>query len=310
MILMNSFILCLVIGWFPRLTPAWVGAPLPDASVNERPLSQEHKLLVRRYRQGQTLSYHMQGTNRDRLRTTHYSAQADGVVKTGQDGIFFEEYKWSGLTANGSDLALNPESKDFREMLSLDLRYKASIPKLSQIQPILIGPVLDLLTFYVDLQLAMRQDRLNHAGYHARFERSMPNRWADGKHVLIGEDAIDFDITLVRVDRPNRTATVLVRHIPPAQRKVNLPVDWMRAPVASAENNWVQVIRNDRGSYTASVGKETFEDEIEVSLIDGRIMRATMNNPVEVLERECVDSALRSCGAPVRYEIRRQIKLY
>jgi hypothetical protein len=256
------------------------------------------------------LSYHMQGTNRDRLRTTHYSAQADGVVKKDRDGVFFEEYRWSGLTANGSDLTLTPESEDFREMLSLDLKYTASIPKLSQIQPILIGPVLDLLTFYVDLQLASRQDRLNHAGDTARFERPIPNGWADGKRVLIGEDAIDFEITLVRIDPPNRTATVLVRHVPPAQSKLKLPVDWMKTPVASAENNWVQVIRNDSGSYTASVGKETFDDEIEVSLVDGRIIRATMDNPVEVPERECADSALRSCSAPVRYEIRRQIKLY
>lgn len=297
-----------VLAWVSPLSGARQAGLSGETVTGKSPGIHEHKLLVRRYRKGQKLSYRMQGTNRDRLHTTNYAVTAKAVVKK-EAGVFFEEYSWSELSVDHSNLALTPESANFREMLSLDPGYKPSIPRLNQIQRVLIGPALDLLTFYVDLQLAMRQDELNHAGDHVRFERSTPNRWADGKHVLIGEDAIDFDITLVRIDQPNRTATLLVRHVPPAQSKVNLPVDWMRTPVAGPENNWVQVIKGENGSYTASVGKETFDDEIEVNFVDGSIVAATMDNPVEVLERECTDSTLQSCGKPVRYQIRRHTNL-
>jgi hypothetical protein len=57
------------------------------------------------------------------------------------------------------------------------------------------------------------------------------------------------------------------------------------------------------------VGKETFDVELKVSLDDGKILSATLDNPVEVLARECADAALSSCGEPVRYQIHRQVEI-
>jgi hypothetical protein len=48
--------------------------------------------------------------------------------------------------------------------------------------------------------------------------------------------------------------------------------------------------------YVAAVGRETFDVQLVVSLVDGRIVSATMDNPVDVLERTCSDAALTSCG--------------
>jgi hypothetical protein len=44
-------------------------------------------------------------------------------------------------------------------------------------------------------------------------------------------------------------------------------------------------------------------------LADGRILSATEHNPVEVLQRECQDAALVTCGEPVRFQILRQIEI-
>ena len=81
------------------------------------------------------------------------------------------------------------------------------------------------------------------------------------------------------------------------------------APVADTPNNWVQVQKSGEGKYVAEVGKETFEVEIKVSLVNGKMLSARMDNPVEVLKRECADSALVTCGAVTRYQIRRQIEV-
>jgi hypothetical protein len=83
----------------------------------------------------------------------------------------------------------------------------------------------------------------------------------------------------------------------------------MHVPVADTPNNWAEVGKSKDGKYVASVGKETFDVVIETSLTDGRILSATMDNPVEVLERECSDAALTSCGEPIRYQIRRLIEI-
>jgi hypothetical protein len=184
-----------------------------------------------------------------------------------------------------------------------------TIPDLSKVQPILIGPITDLLAFYADVQLAMQQKNLLKAGDHAFFKHGVPNSWADGTYVVKGEDAVDFDITLVSVDEANQTAKVVVRHVPPVDGQIKMSAAWMEAPVGDAPNNWLEVEKDSKGKVAAQVGKETFQTELKLALATGSIISATMDNPVEVLERDCDDAALRVCGAPQRYSIRREIKL-
>ena len=268
----------------------------------------EGKLLSRRYEAGEKLGYHMKGSNRGRLATTNYEADARGEVKRDAAGKFFEEYAWSNLMVNGKPVAVSSAAKDFRQSVSLDPGVTPSVPNLSQVIA-LIGPITDLLTFYSDLWLANRLAELHRAGDHFYFARGTPNSWADGTYTVVGEDSIDFDLVLKEVDTASHLATLVVRHVPPAKPQIKLPAEWMRAPVAETPNNWVQVQKSANGKYSAEVGKETFDVELKVTLLDGEIVSATLDNPVEVLARECADVALSSCGEPLRYQIRRQIEL-
>ena len=174
----------------------------------------------------------------------------------------------------------------------------------------MIGPITDWMTFYVDLWLANKLNTLNHAGDHFYFKRGAPNSWADGNYVVLGEDSIDFDFTLKEVNQPQKIATLVVRHVPPEKPEIKIPVEWMRAPVADTPNNWVEVEKGPNGKYLAEVGKETFEVQIKVSLVDGRILSAKIDNPVEAISRECTDAALTSCTDPVPHHILRQIEVY
>jgi hypothetical protein len=274
-----------------------------------QPDSARYNALLRRYQIGDTLSYYMKATSQDLRKTVQYEVRADGVVKMDSAGRFFEEYSWSNLNLNGTQVALPPASASFRQLLSLAPHFTPSMPDLRQVHPNLIGPILDMGTFYVDLWLATQQIGLVNKGDYVSIKHGKPNTWADGMFVLVGEDAIDFDITLEDIDHANQIAVVVVRHVPPANPQIKLPADWMLSPVADTPNNWVQVVKGRDGTYVAQVGKETFNVRLNVSLGNGAIVSAQMDNLVEVLQRQCSEPALTQCGDSIRYQVKRSIQI-
>jgi hypothetical protein len=299
-------------GRFSTLFFALIFAALCVAALCPGLARSQTVALERHYQDGETVAYKMQTTNEGHVRNVRYKARVSGAVKKNAAGVFVEEFAWSDLSVNGQPTALTPASEQFRETLSLAPDYSLSIPDLSQVQPILIGPITDLLAFYSDVQLAMRQKTLLKAGDHVYVKHGLPNSWGDGTYVVRGQDVVDFDITLKSVDKISKTDVLVIRHVPPEESAIQWPAEWMHAPVADTPNNWVEVEKVSDSSgdrYAAEVGKETFEADITVALGTGRILSATMDNPVEVLQRDCTDRALAICGDPVRYRIRRQIAI-
>lgn len=272
----------------------FVQAPSPD-----------HSPLARQYREGQTLRYHMKGLNEN----WRYEIQADGIVKKDAAGHFVEEYQWSNLISNGQKTALAPSTADFRQSVTLDLNSTPSIPNLSHVDLKLIGPITDFLTFYADLWVAEKVGNLSRSGDHFYFKHGGANSWADGSYVTLGEDSIDFDITLTSLDPSAKTAALLVRHVPPEKPGIHIPADWMQSPVADTANNWVEIRKDQSGKYVAAVGKETFDVKITLSLDDGKILSANIENVVQAVERQCEDAALTKCGDQKPHSIERQIQL-
>lgn len=260
--------------------------------------------LARHYTDGEKLTYQMKGDNDGWT----YEVQANAVVKKNADGHFVEEYAWSNFKSN-APMSLSPESLGFRQTLSLDPSIQPSIPDLSKVQPFLIGPITDLLTFYADLWLTIGQSGLTHSGDRTYVKFGGPSSWADGNYVILGEDSIDFDLTLKDLNPSTHMATLLVRHVPPAQPKVKLPAPWTQTAVADTPNNWINVKKTPAGKFIAAVGKETFDVEIKVSLKDGKILSTTLDNPVQARQRECSDAALLECGAATDHSIRRHIEI-
>lgn len=261
--------------------------------------------LLRHYTEGQKLTYHMKGVNE----SWHYEIEADGIVKKDLDGTYFEKFAYSHFISDGQPVTLSPASVNFRVQLSLDPNHRPSLPNLSQVDTRLIGPIMDMFTFYVDVWMAVRSGKLIQPGDHFYSKLGTPASWADGNYTLLGEDSLDFDFTLKPIDRAKKTSTLVVRHVPPEKPQVKIPAEWMHKPVADAPNNWVQVQRKGDGRYLAAVGKEVFDDTIVLSLTDGRILSATMDNPVQTVERECTDTAATQCGEPKPHFIRRQIEI-
>jgi hypothetical protein len=252
--------------------------------------SSPQRLLSRKYVDGEQSRYVMKGQNN----ANAYEVQITGTTVLKAPGRFAEEFAWSRLVTNGTPRTLPASSEAFRVAITLGGEKPFETPDLSKARG-LIGPVTDLMTFYADLFLAMHQGSLAKAGDRFVFSSPGAASWADGVRVVLGEDHIDFDLTLVSVDAAAGIAEILVKHVPPAQPKIRLPADWMRAPVADVANNWVQVEKTATG-YDASVGKETFDVTLKVSLADGRLISARMVNPVTAITRSCSDEALTRCG--------------
>jgi hypothetical protein len=261
--------------------------------------------IARHYTDGETLHYRMTGVNE----AWHYTADAAGVVKKATDGSWVEEFRWAALTSDGQPVALTPAMADFRETLSLDPSHMPSGPKLAGIDPRLVGPVTDLMTFYVDDWLFQKIPVFHQAGDHFYVPNPTPSSWADGVRVLTGTDAIDFDLRLESIDAATHTAVLSVHHVPPAKSALKYPVAWMEAPVAGTPNNWIEITKTQDGKYQAGSGKETFDVTLTVSTVDGKILSATMDNPVVLSSRTCDDAALTQCTAPQPRTIHRHVEI-
>lgn len=266
--------------------------------------SQPQNPLHRQYHDSETLVYNMTGQNE----SWHYTIQAQGIVKKDEHGAYFEEYRWTNLVSDGQPTALSPDSDSFRQRLSLDPDQSMIPPDLSKADPKLVGPALDFMTFYADLWLANKTGQLVHPGDHFYFKVGNPTSWANGSQVILGQSSIDFDLTLKSVDSSAGIAILIIRHLPPEKSQVTLPAAWMQAPVSDTPNNWVQVIKLP-GKFFASVGQETFTVELTVSVADGKILSATMDNPVRTIARMCTDETLTQCDPPEPHEIIRRIQI-
>jgi len=267
-------------------------------------------LLVRRYRDGERTAYHMTASNKDVHRNLEYEADAVCTVKRNADGVFAEEFEWTRLVVNRNPVPLPTGEEAIHQVLSRDPAFRLGIPDLSKVPPSLIGPITDLLTFYADLQLAARDGKLRTPGDHFYFKHGSPSSWADGAIVCVGEDSIDFDVSLSDVNEKTKTATTVVKHVPPQKSQIRKVSDWTSVPVVDGvENNWIQVVKTGADSYLGQVGKETFDVNLTTNLDDGRLASATLDNVVDVLERPSKKPDLSLPGPESRYRIVRRIEI-
>ncbi|MGM0601170.1 MAG: hypothetical protein ACQETH_15275 [Candidatus Rifleibacteriota bacterium] len=242
----------------------------------------------RGYQQGEIFHYKMDGSNDGHI----YSAiSRHQVLKTGK--VWTEKITWISLIYDGKKIDLS-SMKDFEFFLSLDPDFNFAIPDITKIKPAIrnqiLGPIFDLMTFYVDLNPALFQDKLEEikTGKAIRLPYNQPSSWADGHYHVLAEDCLDFIVTYRDL---NKLLSMLrVEHVPPkSDLRINLPEPWMRKPVVKGKNNnWVQVSRMpDKNKFAVSYGYEYFDVHLCIDKKDGKIVYANLYNPVERLCGTC-----------------------
>lgn len=272
-------------------------------SITAQQPTTETGTLQRHYADGMVSHYLMTGNNDG----WQYSIRATDTVKRDANGRYYEEIGWSDLTSNAQQ-TLTPASLALRQTVSLDdpASYMR-MPNLANVQPLLIGPITDTLTFYSDFLLAMKA-KLVQPGQTSYVSGTTPNSWADGQRVLLGQDAVDFSFTLESVNPVEHTETLLIRHVPPPTLHVQQPAKWMHEPTSAKPNNFVQVSKDGEG-FSAETGKETFDVRLVMDTRDGRILSATIHNPVVLRTRVCTDRELTQCGSETPKTILREVTL-
>jgi hypothetical protein len=273
------------------------------AMLPPRVLPQGSSFLARHYTDGERVSYLMKGSENE----TSYEVGMTATTAKRADGQFFESLAWSDMKVDGQPRSLSPAAEQFRLAVTTEGVMPFALPDLSKAEG-LIAPVTDAMTFYADLFIARRQSGLRQSGDRATYHNPTVASWADGRRVLIGEDHVEFEIALADVDAASGVGVLLIKHVPPAAPQVRLNAEWMRAPVADTSNNWVMVSKTGNG-YAVSVGKETFDVELRVALRDGRLLSATLDNPVTAIIRECADQALTQCGPPRPSPVLRRVMM-
>jgi hypothetical protein len=282
------------------LTALWVQVTL---SISAQQAPTDAGTLQRRYAYGTVSHYLMTGNNDG----WQYTIRATDTVKRDANGRYYEEIGWSDLTSNAQQ-TLTPASLAFRQTVSLDdpASYMR-MPNLGNVQPLLIGPITDTLTFYSDLLLAMKA-KLVQPGQTSYVSRTTPNSWADGQRVLLGQDVVDFSFTVESVNPVEHTEALLIQHVPPPALHVQQPAKWMQEPTSAKPNNFVQVSKDGDG-FTAETGKETFDVRLVMDTRDGRILSAAIHNPVVLTTRTCTDRELTQCGSEAPKAILREVTL-
>ncbi|WP_263383898.1 hypothetical protein [Granulicella arctica] len=285
--------------WLPLLLTVISVSAVPAISPPQA--EAESGILQRRYAEGSVLHYLMTGNNDGR----QYTILATDIVKRDANRRYYEEVAWSGLTSNEQQ-ALTLVSLAMRQTLSLDdpATY-LKVPDLSNVQPLMIGPITDTLTFYSDLLLATKA-QLVQPGQSTYVARTAPNSWADGQRVLLGQDVVDFSLKVDAVDPVEHTETLLIQHLPPPALHVQLPAKWMEEPTSVKPNNFVQISRQN-DEFVAETGKETFDVRLTVDTRDGHIVSAAMHNPVVLRVRTCKDRQLTQCDPETSKTILREI---
>ncbi len=165
---------------------------------------------------GARLVYIMRGENNG----STYAVRLRSLVSRGSDGRLGEEQAFSDIGPEGQERALPSGGGDFRVRVTMKKGGAPFVmPDLSTARG-LVAPVLDLLTFYSDLFLAINVGNLREAGDRVHVPNPTAASWADGTSVLVGEDAVDFEIQLRALDRTAGVATLAVGHVPRHQDRI------------------------------------------------------------------------------------------
>ena len=254
------------------------------------------------YTNGQVSRYQYTEQDADSIARRTATAELTTVVR---NGIPTERVRWIGLQDKaGHDL--NEQAQAFPAYdLSLDTRAVPMHRVSTDAVPELEGPVDDLLNFLVDLSAGVGVSQL-HAPGDTRAMANPVSGDFSGATVPLGRDFILLTTTLKSLDKDR--AEFQSSYQPP--HGVGLPPyrPWMSEPVCGGPNNF-QIVQKQGPGFVALWGCESFVVDTVVERSDGRMLSASMVNPLSLKGRFCQDAALTACTNIPDVHIERHVEL-
>ena len=182
-----------------------------------------------------------------------------------------------------------------------------ALPDIAGWDMAVVGPVTDLLTFFVAISPQAGIDSVSQVGQTCVLPEAPVASWANGESIPVGQDCIQISVTLKEIHED--TAVFETRFMPPEEAGLEMLKPWMdESVVAGTPNNFQQQM--SMGDAAAVMwGREEFVVTSTVRRADGMLLSATMSNELQLKMKIGCSSELESCKHEIPLHIRRELSL-
>jgi len=266
--------------------------------------------LTRKYNIGEVYRYRMTTNviHNDKWQST-IVAVCELKVMAGSDKIPYEEVKWiSKKVITAKDTTEYPEeiknTSPYR--ISLHPNGRLDLPPIQVAG--MTGEITDFNTFYVAIS-----PRLGIGQLHKQFDsftkpENVKGNFANGKDILKGEDCLEASSILQRITKEE--AIIQSDFMPPATQCLQYFTAEMTKPVAGETINNFQMVRaSANNKVNLFYGKEKFNINSTISLKDGKLRSALMNNTLFLQLKLNCNSDYTDCQHTMPFTIDRKIRL-
>jgi hypothetical protein len=271
--------------------------------------AQKKLVFERRYEDGEHILYKLKGRNQSPEGMFIYRAKAKSQVKKNKND-FVEEFQFEDVSIDGNPITFNDNHKSIDLKLSLNSKNKVNFPDFSQVHPAIAEAALDLMVIYADLLLVQKHWDMNKNPEQFYLKDSVINSWADNQNLVRAEDSIDFFMNVIKQEPSNNILEIMIKHIPPEKQTLKLNADWMKKPIGTRSNNWLQIKKITSKKLMVSVGRESIEVKIKLDTLYGKIIDASIDRTIVIRERICFDETYMFCGRTNDYELKKEFLLY
>jgi len=219
------------------------------------------------------------------------------------DEVTFTQLKECAETGTSTCKVLDAYARQVPPFfLSLAADGSIAVPHVAA--PQMTGSVTDLVTYWVAMSAKMGIANLHKPGDHLLVPTPISGNWANGASIPLGRDYLA--VTEQLLDMTPDTVTFRSSFQPPPNPGLSMAHAWMRAPVAGATpNNFEQVIDQGNAGATVMWGHEAFTILTTVDRNSGVILRAQMENNLELRMRIGCTADATHCGPAMPFTIAR-----
>jgi hypothetical protein len=271
--------------------------------------AQKKLVFERRYEVGEHILYKLKGRTQGPEGMFVYRAKAKSKVKKDKNN-FLEEFQFEDVSIDGIPIKSNDDQKLIDLKLSLNSKSKINFPDFSKVHPAITEAALDLMVIYADLLLVQKHWDMNKNPDQFYLKDSLVNSWADKENLMRAEDSLDFFMTVIKQEPSNNILEIMIKHIPPEKQILKLNAEWMKKPIGTRSNNWLQVKKISSKKFMVSVGRESIEVKIKLDTLYGKIIDASFDRTIVMRERICLDETFLFCGRTNDYELKKEFLLY
>jgi hypothetical protein len=173
--------------------------------------------------------------------------------------------------------------------------------------PLMIGMITDLVTFYIAVSPKVGAANLHLPGDKASAPAPVYGDFADGTAFLVGRDKFRVDVEMTALS--GQLVEYATYMQPLAFEPGELHREFMQQPACPSAPNNIQYVRRQSESYLAAWGCESIAIKTKIDRQSGAIVEALMVNYLLQNVKTCQDAALTQCTDSPQIEENRTVDL-